>query len=102
MQHAPVRIPSLYDHHRSAPHFRLADYARHSIRNRRLTREGAWELPAPSDLATVRTAEEQLAEIGRDPSRWNLSSDGIFQDRVAALYDALSRVKADWMSPAAP
>ena len=101
MSHAPVRVAPLYDRHRSAPHFRLADYARHSLRNRRLTREGAWELPAPSDQATVRAVEEQLAGIGRDPSQWHLSNDGIFQERVAALHDALCRVRADWMSPAA-
>ncbi|HET7110525.1 MAG TPA: polysaccharide pyruvyl transferase family protein [Gemmatimonadales bacterium] len=101
MSHAPVRVASLYDRHRSAPHFRLADYARHSLRNRRLTREGAWELPAPSDQATVRAVEEQLAGIGREPSQWHLSNDGIFQERVAALHDALCRVRADWMSPAA-
>jgi hypothetical protein len=101
MSHAPVRVASLYDHHRSAPHLRLADYLRHALRNHRLTREGAWELPAPSEPAAVRAVEEQFAELASDPSRWRLSSDGILQERLAALHDALCRLKAEWMSPVA-
>lgn len=96
MTHAPVRIAPLYDRHRHAPHYRLADYARHALRNRRLTREGAWDIPPSSDAATVRDVEQQLAELGRDASQWRLSGDPVFRERVGALDDALSRLKADW------
>lgn len=97
ISYAPVHFASLYDRHRRAPQFRLADYVRHSIRTRSLTRFGPWELPAPSDPATVTAVEQQLAELGRDASQWRLSSDEVLQDRLGVLDDAVCRVRADWM-----
>ncbi len=100
MDYAPVHVPALHDQHRNAPHIRLADYVRHSLRTGQLTRFGPWKLGAPSDRATVQAAEDQFADLARNPAHGRLSADDVLRERVNGLKDALARLKADWPSPA--